>query len=255
MNYYPHHIGDFNNATRHLTRIERSIYRDMIELYYDTELPLTLDIKGLCRKLIAQTEEESTAVQQVLNEFFTETEQGWHHARCELEINAYRTSISAKSAAGKASAAKREQERVKRLADLNDRPTPVQQPLDSVGSSVQLTKNQEPRTNKEIKDLSGKPDDPPTKPKAQPSEAFLLWWRTWPDTARKTDRKKCWEKWLAKRYDPLVDQIVAHVELSKKSNEQWKSGFEPAPLTYLNGERWNDGVIPRKAEQERRLVL
>ena len=29
MNFYQHHIGDFNNATRHLTRLERSIYRDL----------------------------------------------------------------------------------------------------------------------------------------------------------------------------------------------------------------------------------
>ncbi|MCY3212700.1 DUF1376 domain-containing protein, partial [Acinetobacter baumannii] len=27
MNYYQHHIGDFNNATRHLSLIERAIYR------------------------------------------------------------------------------------------------------------------------------------------------------------------------------------------------------------------------------------
>ena len=30
MNYYPHHIGDFDYATRHLTRVERSIYRVLI---------------------------------------------------------------------------------------------------------------------------------------------------------------------------------------------------------------------------------
>jgi len=48
MNYYPHHIGDFNSATRHLTRIERSVYRDLIELYYDTEAPLSRDVDKLC---------------------------------------------------------------------------------------------------------------------------------------------------------------------------------------------------------------
>ena len=104
MNYYPHHIGDFNNATRHLTRIERSIYRDMIELYYDTEKPLLRDVKALCRKLVARTDEEVTAVEQVLNEYFTETEQGWFHDRCDSEIHAYQQNINKKSAAGKASA-------------------------------------------------------------------------------------------------------------------------------------------------------
>ena len=147
MNYYPHHIGDFNNATRHLTRTERSVYRDLIDLYYDTEQSLTLDIKTLCRKILAHTEEDSTAVEQVLNEFFTKTESGWYHDRCEVEIAEYRRSISGKSAAGKASAAKRASERAERLANLNASSTAVEQPLNSVGSFVQLTSNQEPVTS------------------------------------------------------------------------------------------------------------
>jgi uncharacterized protein YdaU (DUF1376 family) len=150
MNFYPHHIGDFNNATRHLTRIERSVYRDAIEMYYDTELPLMLDVEALTRKLMAKSSEEATAVEQVLNEFFTKTQQGWHHNRCELEIAEYRNGVSAKSIAGKASAAKRAKDRVERLEILNGSSTSVQHVLDSVGSFVQLTKNQEPRTKNQI---------------------------------------------------------------------------------------------------------
>ena len=60
VNFYPHHIGDFNNATRHLTRTERSVYRDMLDMYYDTELPLPLDSKTLSRKLLARSDEEAT---------------------------------------------------------------------------------------------------------------------------------------------------------------------------------------------------
>jgi uncharacterized protein YdaU (DUF1376 family) len=95
MKYYQHHIGDFDKATRHLTRLERSVYRDLIELYYDTEQPLTLDRAALCRKIIARSNEESTAVEQVLNEFFTETPTGWYHERCESEIEKYRVNKAA----------------------------------------------------------------------------------------------------------------------------------------------------------------
>ena len=70
MNYYPHHIGDFNNATRHLTRVERALYRDLIELYYDSEQPLTGDVNRLCRKVIAVTDDEKQALDYVLSEFF-----------------------------------------------------------------------------------------------------------------------------------------------------------------------------------------
>lgn len=90
MKHYPHHIGAFDKATRHLTRIERSVYRDLIDLYYDTECRLTLDKNALCRRILARSNEESTAVEQVLNEFFTQTPTGWYHDRCEEEIEAYR---------------------------------------------------------------------------------------------------------------------------------------------------------------------
>lgn len=89
MNYYQHHIGDFNNATRHLTRIERSVYRDLIDLYYDTEKPLALSVERLCRLVVANSDEEKAAVQQVLSEFFTVTEQGWTHVRCDREISEF----------------------------------------------------------------------------------------------------------------------------------------------------------------------
>ena len=56
MHYYSHNIGDFNNSTRHLTRVERSLYRDLIELYYDSEQPLqSVDRAKLARKDVQLT--------------------------------------------------------------------------------------------------------------------------------------------------------------------------------------------------------
>lgn len=138
MNYYPHHIGDFDKATRHLTRIERSIYRDLLDLYYDTEKPLPLDLDVICRKVIARTNDESTAVEQVLNEFFYKTDEGWHQERCDHEIDKFHANTSQKSEAGKASAQKRA-EKKQRL--LNARSTPVEFPFN--GNST----NQEPVTS------------------------------------------------------------------------------------------------------------
>lgn len=145
MNYYQHHIGDFDKTTRHLTRIERSIYRDLIELYYDTEQPLTLDRAALCRKIIARSNEESTAVEQVLNEFFTETAIGWYHDRCESEIERYHNNSSQKAQAGKASAAKRAE---KLQQALNEISTYVEQPLNDSSTNRQpSTVNHEPVVN------------------------------------------------------------------------------------------------------------
>lgn len=129
MKFYSHHIGDFDKATRHLTRIERSIYRDLLDLYYDTETQISLDLKAVCRLVLARSNEESTAVEQVLNEFFTETPTGWYHDRCEAEIASYHTNTSQKAVAGRASA---EAKRLKKIQALNGESTDVQQPLKSV---------------------------------------------------------------------------------------------------------------------------
>lgn len=163
MNYYPHHIGDFNNSTRHLTRIERSIYRDLIELYYDSEEPLAGDLKTLCRKIIAITEEEVAAVEQVLEEYFNSVENVYIHARCANEIEKYKNNKGNKSKAGKASAKSRAKAKVlkgKEKVTHKVNPTPVQQKADTKLTPV-ANHNQEPEPEPIIKD-KGKRFAPPT---------------------------------------------------------------------------------------------
>jgi uncharacterized protein YdaU (DUF1376 family) len=104
LNYYQKHIGDFNNATRHLSRIERSIFSDAIELYYDTEKPLVSDIAKLARLLLVTTTEEKTALKLILDEFFVLKKVGYFNKRCCEEIEKYQGYIDQKSRAGKASA-------------------------------------------------------------------------------------------------------------------------------------------------------
>lgn len=102
MNFYQHHIGDFNSATRHLTRVERSIYRDLIELYYDTEAPLTADFKRLSKKVMARSDEEIEALNDVLDEFFTLTGDVYTHVRCDDELaKVYKKSDKARASAEK----------------------------------------------------------------------------------------------------------------------------------------------------------
>ena len=42
------------------------------------------------------------------------------------------------------------------------------------------------------------------------------------------------------KLDAVADQIIANVN-SLKTSEQWTTGYEPAPLTYINQRRWEDG--------------
>jgi hypothetical protein len=68
----------------------------------------------------------------------------------------------------------------------------------------------------------------------------------WPRSQRKQDRKACADKWARKRLDAEADAILADLAAQKRSR-QWLDGFEPAPLTYLNRERWRDGVDSQAA--------
>ena len=86
MNYYEHHIGDYAEATAHLSFIEDATYSRLIRKYYATEKPLAIEIKLVQRLINARSKEEKNAVVSVLNEFFTLTDQGWRQERCDHEI-------------------------------------------------------------------------------------------------------------------------------------------------------------------------
>lgn len=89
MNYYEHHIGDYAEATAHLTFVEDAAYIRMIRKYYATERPLPADVKQVQRLVGARTKEEREAVESVLQEFFTLQADGWHQARCDADLQRY----------------------------------------------------------------------------------------------------------------------------------------------------------------------
>ena len=148
MHYYQHNIADFNNATRHLTRVERSLYRDMIELYYDKEQPLPLDETQLFRRVLAVTDEEKQAVKNVLADFFVLSDEGWRHGRCDTEIEAYHAKQEQQSRAGKASAAKRGNRKTTTDEPTNNQQsTNVERPLNGRSTTDEPTNNHKPITN------------------------------------------------------------------------------------------------------------
>jgi uncharacterized protein YdaU (DUF1376 family) len=89
MNYYEHHIGDYAQATAHLSFIEDAAYSRLIRKYYAEEKNLPVDIKSVQRLVGARTKEEREAVANILDEFFTLEADGWHNKRCDAEIAKY----------------------------------------------------------------------------------------------------------------------------------------------------------------------
>jgi hypothetical protein len=90
--------------------------------------------------------------------------------------------------------------------------------------------------------------DTPQPPKGG-CRRFEEFWTAWPKSERKQDKVKCAEKWRRADLDSLADTVLADIEL-KRQTEKWRSGFIEAPLVYLNGRRWEDGVTPGGAVDE-----
>lgn len=209
MNYYPHHIADFNNATRHLTVVERAFYRELIELYYTTEKPLPAnDFDALARVVLARSDDEKAALRAVLSEFFTLDGDLYRNKRCDAEILVYQEKLANSSKAGKASALARAKQKV------NKRSTGVKQPFNDCAT------NQEPITNNQIS-----------------AERFVGFWKSYPKKVAKPEAEKAFAK-VADEFD----SIMSGLEVAKAS-VQWaknKGEFIPNPSTFLNQRRWED---------------
>ena len=75
---------------------------------------------------------------------------------------------------------------------------------------------------------------------------FERFWAAWPKSIRKGARSECLKKWNKFYCETCVDQIVKHIEWMK-TTDQWRKdngAFIPAPLVYLNQQRWDGAEIP-----------
>lgn len=79
---------------------------------------------------------------------------------------------------------------------------------------------------------------------------FLNFWQSYPATRRRVAKRACLQAWVKGQCESMVGDVVAHVK-AMRDTAQWRDGYEPAPLTYLNQRRWEDGP-PVAAEQKMR---
>jgi hypothetical protein len=75
---------------------------------------------------------------------------------------------------------------------------------------------------------------------------FDRFWAAWPKSPRKGAKAACLARWKKGLYEHCADQIIKHVEW-QKTTDQWRKDnglFIPAPLVYLNQQRWDGAEIP-----------
>lgn len=84
-------------------------------------------------------------------------------------------------------------------------------------------------------------------------QGFEKFWDAWPKSPRKVAKAACLKKWQALGLETSASVIAAAVEALKQT-KQWRDGFEPAPLTFLNQRRWEDGPVESQTEEKRFVI-
>jgi uncharacterized protein YdaU (DUF1376 family) len=137
MHYYKFNISDWHLATSHLSLEEEAVYFKLVNFYYDTEKPIPLETKSVIRRL--RLGNYTAMVDSVLDEFFTKQDDGWHHQRCDDEIQKYHHKAEVNQKVGKLGG------RPKKINDLEPNPK-LTQSVSKINPQKTLTTNQEPLT-------------------------------------------------------------------------------------------------------------
>jgi len=201
MIWYKFYLADYITDTHHLADAEDLAYRRLIDMYYMTEKPIPLDTESVSRKIRIDFD----IVEAVLKEFFEYSEQGYRHGRCDKEIAKYQHQVSIN----------------RQIGQRGGRPKKTE--LEPKGNPNQISDIR--IKNKNI--VSAEPT------------RFEDFWSVWPQSKRKVGKAACRDKWVRHKLDLIADKIICQVK-ALKGSEQWQTGFEPAPLTYINQRRWED---------------
>lgn len=145
MHYYQHNIGDYRKDTSHLSTLEHGIYRQLLDWYYLDEKPIPKETQVVMRRLRLGSESDKSSLENVLADFFILEDDGYHQARCDIEISQYQKNAEKNKANGKKGgrpkANKHKEENPVGYFGLeNENPNETE----SKGNQEPITNNQEP---------------------------------------------------------------------------------------------------------------
>lgn len=222
MKFYKRFPGDITIKTGDLSLVEFGAYDRLLDHYYAKEHPI--EPSRVYTVARCQCAADRHAVDFVLAEFWTLTEEGWVQSRADEMIAEAQPKIEAARANGLKGGRPR-----KTKGGTEKEPTGL-----FVGTKNEPNEKTSQSQKKEI-----------SKPAASHPLAggFDDFWLTWPKNERKQDKAKCLDHWKRNSLATIAARVIADVRL-KRGTQKWQEGYVEAPLVYLRGRRWEDGVEP-----------
>lgn len=163
MHYYKFNIADWAKETGHLSLKEEAILLRLINWYLDYESPIPVKTQMVLRKL--RLADESDAVDMLLNEFFTKTQDGWRMKKLDKTVDEYQAKAERNRKNGKSGGRPKNNDLAKPTGLSVDS---EKEPSGNLNQEP-LTKNQEPITNNDNKENlpSACADSSPKQPREQ----------------------------------------------------------------------------------------
>jgi len=230
MNYYSFHIGDYASATRHLTWLEDAAYRRLLDVYYVKEEPLPADLRQVYRLVVASDDNQREAVNIVLDEFFTLTEFGYRHDRCDAEIHAANDKKNKASQSAKA-----------RWSNAKTNDVAIQSDNERNANAMRTHQNDNSNASETI--CEGNAPNPNPNPNKKQTTAmpsgFAEFWIAYPKKVGKGAAEAAWKK-----HRPPLQSCIDAIAIASRSFDWTKESgqYIPNPATWLNQRRWEDGA-------------
>ena len=224
MHYYQFNIGDYNKHTMHLSPIEDITYRRLLDMYYDTEMPIPTDIPWVSRRLRI----EAGIVKAILVEFFEHTENGYINRRADAEIANYHGFLDKQKLNGIKGGRPKKTHGIPKpnpsLTQNNPKQEPLttkQEPLKELAAKAAQTKTSQLSKDWELPDewaIWAKEQRPDLNIN-QVADGFKDYWIS--EAKRKADWFATWRNWIRKQRAESKDNEQPWV----KQNREW---FESA---------------------------
>lgn len=211
--------------------MEDLAYRRLLDLYYLREGALPADIQATAK--LVRMRSFAADVESVLNEFFTLTDAGWVHERCDEEIAKMqdKQAKARKSAAASVNARRANAER-----SLPQQQTNAERSLPEIQADVELPTPTPTPVNSVPKGTGGKPPADQSKTELWKSAVSLLNGQGMPEPQARSFVGK-----LSKDY-PDGDIVLEAVRAAVTEQPADARAYLKATCQRLNGERKNGGV-------------